>query len=152
MTRVLCWRDDCKFLANGSECGCACISLDKDGECENFKDYHDDKEWQTPFWKRMLDREHNKECRVEYLGKEIETGGRIFYIESNSYYASLTDKETGLNVGNLAQLNENADIIGKINEAAKKYAPVTDLPVAAYDGKTRKFTYPDEERSENGKS
>ena len=123
-------------------CGCALISLDEDGECESFEDYHNDKEWQTPFWKRMLDRERNQECRVKYIGKEIETGGRIFYIESNSYHASLTDKETGLACGDMAQLNENVDIVGKITEAAKKFTSVMELPVAEYDEKTRKFSYP----------
>lgn len=152
MTRVLCWRDDCKYLSNGSECGCACISLDEDGECENFEDYHNDKEWQVPFWKRMLDRERNRECRVKYIGKEIEMGGRIFYIESNSYYAGLTDKDTGLNCGNIAQLNENVDIIGKITEAAKKYTSVMELPVAEYDNKSQKFTYPDDESEEAEKA
>ena len=144
MTKVLCWKDECKYLTDGSVCGCAVISLDEDGECETFEDYHNDKEWQTPFWKRMLDRERNQECRVKYIGKEIETCGRIFYIESNSYYAALTDKETGLRCGDMAQLNENVDIVGKITEAAKKYTSVMELPVAEYDEKTRKFSYPEE--------
>ncbi len=148
MTKVLCWKDECKYLTDGCVCGCAVISLDEDGECENFEDYHNDKEWQTPFWKRMLDRERNQECRVKYIGKEIETGGRIFYIESNSYYASLTDKETGLLCGTMAKLNENVDIVGKIKEAAKKYTSVMDLPIAVYDEKTHKFSYPDEESEE----
>ena len=145
MTKVLCWKDECKYLTDGSVCGCALISLDEDGECENFKDYHDDKEWQTPFWKRMWDRERKQECRVKALGKELEIGGRVFYIESNSYYASLTDKETGWICGDIARLNENDDIIGKITESAKKYTSVMELPIAEYDEKSRKFTYPDEE-------
>ena len=148
MTRVLCWRDDCKYLTDGSVCGCAVISLDEDGECESFEDYHDDEVWQTPFWKRMLALESKKECREKYLGKELEFGGRIFYIESNSYHASLTDKETGLACGSVAQLNENVDIVGKINEAAKKYTSVMELPVAVYDEKTRKFSFPSEEIEE----
>ena len=90
----------------------------------------------------MLDRENKRECRVKYLGKKIETGGRIFYIESNSYYATLTDKETGLDCGTMAQLNENADIVGKITKAAKNCTSVMELPIAEYDKKTRKFSYP----------
>ena len=97
----------------------------------------------------MLDRERNQECRVKYLGKELEIGGRIFYIESNSYYARLTDKETGFKCGDMARLNENDNIIGRIVELAKKYKPFTDLPIAEYDEKTRKFSYPEEE-SEGG--
>jgi hypothetical protein len=145
MTKALCWKDECKYLTDGSVCGRAVISLDEDGECENFEDYHDDAEWQTPFWKRMFDRERNQECRVKYIGKEIETGGRIFYIEINGYYASITDKETGLKCGDMAQFDDNVDIVGKIKEAAKKYTSVMDLPIAVYDEKTRKFSYPDEE-------
>lgn len=148
MTTVLCWRDDCKFLKDGSVCGCPSISIDEDGRCELFADYHDDEEWQTPFWKRMLDRENKRECRVKYFGKELETGGRIFYIESNSYYARLTDKETGLACGSMAQLNENVDIVSKITEAAKKYTSVMALPIAEYDFKTRKFTYIDGEQTD----
>jgi hypothetical protein len=75
------------------------LNLDEDGECEDFEDYRNDTEWQTPFWKRMLDRERNREVRVQYKGKEFETGGRVFYIDSNSYFATLTDKETGLACG-----------------------------------------------------
>ena len=145
MTTVFCNRCDCRYLKGGMECGCTSISLDEDGECEDFEDYHKDKEWQTPFWKRMLDRERNQECRVKYLGKEIEVGGRIFYIDNNQYYATLTDKETGLACGNMARLNENDDIIGKITELSKKYKLVTELPIAEYDEKTHKFSYPIEE-------
>lgn len=145
MTSILCWKDNCKYQGNGSVCSCAQISIDEDGECEAFKDYHDDAEWQKVFWKRMLDRDLNKECRVKYLGKEIEIGGRFFFIEDKSYYAHLTDKETGLGCGSMAHLNENVDIVGKIKEKAKEYSPVTDLPIALYDEKRQKFSYPSKE-------
>ena len=149
MTKVLCWKDECKYLTDGSVCGCALISLDEDGECETFEDYHNDKEWQTPFWKRMLDRERNQECRVKALGKKIEVGGRTFFMESRGYYAHLTDAETGLICGDLARLNENDDLVDKIKKKAEEYTPVMDLPMAIYDAKTRKFSYPEEE-SEGG--
>ena len=145
MTTVYCNNSECKYLKDGMECSRAMLNLDEDGECEDFEDYHNDKEWQTPFWKRMWDRERKQEFRVKALGKELEIGGRVFYIESNSYYASLTDKETGLICGDIARLNENDDIIGKITESAKKYTSVMELPIAEYDEKSRKFTYPDEE-------
>ena len=145
MTTIICWRDDCKYQKTGSECDLGCISINEDGECECFRDYHDDVEWKKAFWKRMLDRERNLECRVRYLGKELEFGGRIFYVENRSYYAHLTDKETGLLCGSIAELNENADIVGKIKEKAKDYSPVTDLPIAVHDEKNRKYIYPKEE-------
>ena len=148
MTNVLCWRDDCKYLTDGSECGCPCISLDEDGQCENFADYREEAEWKEVFWKRMLDRDRNQECRVKALGKKIEVGGRIFFIESRGYYANLTDAETGMICGDLARLNENDDIVGKIKKKAEEYTPVMDLPMAIYDAKTRKFSYPEEEREE----
>ena len=144
MSTIYCNNSECKYLKDGMECDRAFISLDEDGECEDFEDYHDDKEWQTPFWKRMFDRENKRECRVKALGKELEVGGRTFYVDSNSYYATLTDKETGLACGNVARLNENDDIIGKISECAKKYKLVTELPIAEYDEKTHKFSYPEE--------
>jgi hypothetical protein len=93
----------------------------------------------------MWDRERKQEVRVEYKGKELEVGGRIFYVDSNSYYATLTDKETGLACGNMSRFNEDADLIGKIAECAKKYALVTELPIAVYDEKSHKFSYPNEE-------
>lgn len=145
MTTVYCNNSECKYLKDGMECGRIMLNLDEDGECEDFEDYHDDKEWQTPFWKRMFDRERKKEVRVEYKGKELEVGGRIFYVDSNSYYATLTDKETGLACGNMSRFNEDADLIGKIAECAKKYALVTELPIAEYDEKSHKFSYPNEE-------
>ena len=149
MTTVLCWRDDCKFLKDCSVCGCSSISIDEDGRCELFADYHDDEEWQTPFWKRMLDRENKREVRVKCFGKKIEMSGEVFFIEDNSYHANITENDTGLACGNMAQLNENVDIIGKIKEAKKKYTSVMDLPIAEYDEKSRKFSYPNEE-SEGG--
>jgi hypothetical protein len=51
----------------------------------------------------------------------------------------------------VAQLNENVNIVGKINEAAKKCTSVMELPIAVYDEKTRKFSYPDEESEEENK-
>ena len=42
--------------------------------------------------------------------------------------------------------------VGKIKEKAKEWSPLMDLPIALYDEKSRKYSYPDEERSENGKS
>ena len=152
MTTVYCNNSECKFLKNGVVCDRTNLSLNEDGECEIFEDYHNDPEWQTVFWKRMFDRERNIACRVEYVGKELEFGGRVFYVEDRQYYARLTDKETGLKVGTLADINENVDIVGKIKEKAKEWSPLMDLPIALYDEKSRKYSYPDEERSENGKS
>ena len=151
MTTVYCNNSECKYLKDGMECGRIMLNLDEDGECEDFEDYHDDKEWQTPFWKRMIDGERKKEVRVEYKGKELEVGGRIFCVDSNSYYATLTDKETGLDCGKMSMFNEDADRIGKITEAAKEYTSVMNLPIAVYDEETHKFSYPDEE-SEGGES
>lgn len=145
MTKVLCWRDDCKYLSVGSACGRASISIDEDGECECFADYHDDAEWQNVFWKRMRDRERNQECRCEALGKKLEMGGRVFYVEDRSYYAAITDEETGLIVGDIARLNENDDIIGKIKKEAAKWTPVLELPIALYDDENRKFIYVEDE-------
>ena len=150
MTTVYCNNSDCRYLKNGMECDRAMISLDEDGECEDFEDYRDGDEWQTPFWKRMLDPERKKEVRVQYKGKEVEVGGRIFYVDSNSYFAVLTDKETGLACRTLNELNENVDLLGKIEECAKKYALVTELPIAEYDEKSRKFSYPEEATDERG--
>lgn len=151
MTTVYCNNTECKFIKDGMICDRAMLNLDEDGECEDFEDYRDAPEWQKVFWKRMLDRERNRQCRVECRGKEIEMGGLIFCIDSNSYYATLTEKETGLICGIMAQLNENADIIGKVKERKKDYSPLMELPIALYDEETRKFSYPEEERSENGK-
>ena len=143
MTNIWCYRDDCKHLKDGNVCGCSYIKIDADGECEDFIDYREETEWQEVFWKRMFDRDRNQEFRVKALGKKIEVGGRIFFIESRWYYANLTDAETGLTCGNLARLNENDDIVGKIKKKAEEYTPVLDLPVATYDNKTRKFSYPE---------
>ena len=146
MTRILCWKDDCKYQTAGSVCDCAQISIDEDGECECFRDYHDDVEWKSVFWKRMYDRKNKRECRVRSLGKKLEFGGRSFYIESNSYYAKLTDKETGLLCGDLSQINENVDVVGKIKKAAENFTPVLELPQAIYDEKTEIFIYLEEEK------
>ena len=145
MTTVYCNNSECKYLKDGLECSRAMLSLDEDGECEDFEDYRNDTEWQKVFWKRMFDRENKRECRVAYHGKELMVGGRIFYVDSNSHYAILTDKETGFACGDIARLNENDDIIGKITEMEKKYCLVTELPIAEYDEKTRKFSYPNVE-------
>lgn len=146
MTRVLCWRDECKYLSDGSVCSCGCISIDENGECENFEDYRNDAEWRNVFWKRMFDKERKQECRVQALGKKLEIGGRAFFIESRSYHTTLTDEETGMACGSLAHLNENVDIIGKIAAKAMGFIPVLNLPIAVYDEKSRSFSYPGEER------
>ena len=148
MTYILCWRDDCKYLIDGSACGCAQISIDEDGECECFEDYHEDAEWQNVYWKRMLDKERKQECRVKALGKKLEMGGRAFFIEDRSYHATLTDEETGLACGTIAHLNENVDIIGKIKERAKQFISVLELPIAVYCEKSRKFIYEEIEGEE----
>ena len=142
MTNILCWRDDCKHLTDGSVCGCDCISIDEDGECENFADYHEEAEWREVFWKRMLDRERNQECRVKALGKKHEICGRTFFTENIGVFASVTDAETGLIVGDLDRLDEN--LVENVKQKAGEWSPITDLPVATYDNKTRKFSYPEE--------
>lgn len=149
MTQILCWRDDCKFLQDSSVCGCAQISIDEDGECECFTDYRETEEWQNIFWKRMLDPKLKKECRVKARGKKLEMCGRVFFIEDRGYYANITDEETGLSCGSVAQLNENVDVIGKIKEKAKEYTSVLTLPIAIYNRAKRTFSYPNEE-SEDG--
>ena len=66
---VYCGNDECKWN-QGYECNRGVISLDYDGECEDFESYLDDAEWHKPYWKRLVDRETNQVYRVLALAKD----------------------------------------------------------------------------------
>ena len=54
----------------------------------------------------------------------------------------MTDAITGMSSGTIAFAEDN---IAKIDEAARRAeVPLDDLPVATYDGISRKFTYVEE--------
>lgn len=143
--QVMCWTDECKFALNGY-CSLNELTIDEDGECGCFESYFDSPEWNTPFWKRMIDRDNNRICRVQFCGKEIEVKGRKFFVEDRSAFASVTDAKTGLRCSNL---NELEDRIDKIIEIGDKVEPLLEsLPIAKYDEKTRKFTYESEKGGE----
>lgn len=135
---IFCRVDDCTYQENG-DCKREYISLSEDGECECCKSYLDTDEWKKPFYKRMMDKENKCVCRVMYYGKEIEICGRVFFVESRSEYAYLTDAITGMGIGTAEFVRENFD---KIIEAEKKVGvPLGDLPIAEYDEVSRTFEY-----------
>lgn len=135
---VACWQVDCAYNENGW-CIAKTISVDEDGQCEKYKCYLDLPTWKTPFWKRMLDKDNNCLCCVQYYGKEIEIEGRKFFAESRSEYADLTDEITGMRSGTIAFIEDNFD---KVIEAANKVdVPLSELPIAIYDEVKRVFTY-----------
>jgi len=141
---IFCGADDCRYIECGL-CKRGDISISEDLECEDYESYLDTEEWNKPFWKRMLDKDNNRICRVEYYGKEIEIKGRKFFKESRSEYAHLTDAITGMHSGTIAFVEDN---IVKIEEAAKKVEiPLEELPIATYDEHTRTFIY---EKTEKG--
>lgn len=143
---VGCWNENCKYHEHGW-CKSEHIVIGEDRDCETFEDYHEEEEWKTPFWKRMFDCDTAKNARVKFYGKEIEVHGRIFFVESKSDYATVTDKETGLSCGEFHKLDEER--VKKINERAKRWCPIEELPIAQFDSKTRKliFETEGEERS-----
>ena len=133
---VYCDNDECKWNQN-YECNRGVISLDCDGECEDFESYLDDAEWQKPYWKRLVDRETNQVYRVLFHGKEIEIKGVKFFVDVSNEYASATEETTGLNCGSRGELERRID---KIIENLTKFnlPPLDTLPVGEYDKKTRK--------------
>jgi hypothetical protein len=138
---VWCDCQECKYNEEG-QCIGEVICLDQDGECEDFESYLEEKEWQTPYWKRMLDRDNNRVCRVQYYGNEFEVKGRKFYVDFKGEYSSVTDGETGLACGRKSEIESRID---KISKAAQSVKPrLEELPIATYNDKTRKFTYESE--------
>jgi|GEM_PF-1697510 len=143
--KIFCRVDDCRYQETGF-CKRGNISINEDFECEEYESYLDTEEWQKPFWKRMLDKEHSRICRVKYYGKEIEIEGRKFFVESKNDYAFITDAATGYACGKRAFVEERID---KIIEAANKVeVPLSELPIAVYDEVERVFTY----EAEGGKA
>lgn len=134
---VYCQSDDCRYYKDG-ECDRRIISLDCDNECEDYESYHDDAEWQKPFWKRMRDPKTKQIFRVLYYGKEVEVNGRKFFVESTSSYAFATDAITGLGA---CQQEDLPKRIEKILEAVAKLdiPPLESLPIGEYDGKTQRI-------------
>lgn len=140
---MIVWCDsyECKYCEEG-QCKAEVIFIDEDNECRDFESYLEEKEWQTPFWKRMLDRDNNRVCRVQYYGKEFEVKDRKFYVESKSEYATVTDGETGLSVGTKCEIQKFIDKIIKLTLTIEP--KLEDLPIATYNDKTRKFTFESE--------
>lgn len=135
---VLCEAYDCRYNSVG-KCCCGVIGINEDCECEEYESYLDMEEWRKPFWKRMKDDDNNCICRVRYYGKEIEVKGRKFFIESKSVFANTTDAITGFGCGQRVAIAERID---KIIEMANKVdTPLSELPIATFDEKTRKFSY-----------
>ena len=140
---MIVWCDsyECKYCEEG-QCKAEVIYIDEDQDCREFESYLDEKEWQTPFWKRMLDRDNNRACRVQYYGNELEVKGRKFYVDYQGECSNVTDRETGLSCGSKFELEKRID---RIIELAPTIEPkLEDLPIATYNDKTRKFTYESE--------
>lgn len=144
---IFCRVDDCRWLDDGF-CKRGDISIGEDFECEDYESYLDTQEWKKPFYKRMLDNDNNRKCRVQYYGKEIEIKGRKFFVESRSNYALLTDAITGMSCGTIAFAKDN---IAKIDEAARRIdISLDELPIATYNEFSRKFTYEQELKGGEG--
>jgi hypothetical protein len=143
--KVFCNRYDCQYQNEG-ECCAEIISIDEDGECEDYESYLDQKEWQTPYWKRMIDRNKNQMCRVKWYGQEFEFNGRKFYVDEKGDYVLVTDGATGMSVGQRRCLEERIEKI--IEFAPTIEPPLEGLPIATYDQKTRTFTYESEVEGE----
>ena len=142
--RVYCEACDCVCNSEGL-CDVESISLDEDCQCRDYENYRKAKEWQSPFWKRMLDKDsNNRICRVRYYGKRIEVNERVFFVESREKYAILTDEITGMSAGSFDNIQKNFD---RVVEAARKVdVPLLELPIAIYDENSRIFHYEDERR------
>jgi hypothetical protein len=134
--RVYCDLDTCRYNKN-YECYRGTISLDCDGECQDFESLYDDPEWQKPYWKRLLDRDTKQIYRVLFHGKEIEIKGRKFFVDVNSDYATATEETTGLSCGSRCDLEERIDKIIE-NIAKCNLPPLETLPIGEYDEKTRR--------------
>lgn len=144
---MIVWCDsyECKYCQEG-QCEAEVIYLDEDHDCRDFESYLEEKEWQTPFWKRMLDRDNNQVCRVQYYGNEFEVKGKKFYVEYKGEYTTVTDGETGLSCGSKCELEKRIDRIIELIPTIKP--PLEELPIATYNTATRKFTYKSEVEGE----
>lgn len=144
---MIVWCDcyECRYCEEG-QCQAEVVYLDEMRECREFESYFDEKEWQTPFWKRLLDKNNNRIFRVRYYGKEFEVKGRKFYVENKSNYASVTDGETGLSCGSKFEIEKRINQIIKIAPTVEPH--LEEIPVATYDDKTRTFTYESEVQGE----
>lgn len=139
---VSCWREDCTYCRDGY-CLQEYLTIDEYGECTDFERVYDTDEWQKPFWKRMLDKDNNRVCRVKYFGKEVEIEGVKFFVESRSAFANATEETTGFSAGGISDV---PGIIEKIKELLPQAVPALDkLPIATYNEITRKFTYEEKE-------
>ena len=135
---ILCRVEDCRYMECGF-CKQGDISISEDLECEDYESYLDTEEWKKTFWKRMKDDDNKCACRVKYYGKPIEINGRIFFAESKSEYARLTDELTGYSSGTKAFIKDNFDKLLEL--ASKVEEPLHELPIATYDEQKRVFTY-----------
>jgi hypothetical protein len=115
------------------------ISLDCDGQCGDYEDYRDDKEWQTPYWKRLMCRDPKQAVRCLFHGKEIEIGGIKFFVDVKGDYTYATEKTTGLSAGRVGELENR---IEKIRLSIEKcdFPPLDTLPIGEYDEKTGKVS------------
>lgn len=143
--KVFCNRYDCQYQNEGV-CIAAIVCIDEDGECEKYESYLDKKEWQNPYWKRMIDKNNNRICRVKYYGREFELKGRKFYVDEKGECAGVTDGATGYLCGRRFCLEERIDKI--IELASTITPPLEELPIATYDPDTRTFTYESESDTE----
>ena len=132
MVDVFCDDTNCRWYQEGC-CGRCVINI-CDGECEDFEDYHDDIEWQTPYWKRMGS--VGKQYKVKFFGKKIERDGIVFFVDTNSEYATCTEEASGLSAGCLCDLNE--ELVEKIKSWLATdhpdLPPLDSLPEGAYRG------------------
>lgn len=144
---MIVWCDsyECKYCEEG-QCKAEVICLDEDHDCRDYESYLEEKEWQAPYWKRMLDKKNNRVCRVKYYGNEFEVKGRKFYVDYKSEYATVTDGETGLSCGSRCEIEKRIDRI--IELAPTVEPPLEELPIATYDDRTRTFTYESEVEGE----
>lgn len=140
---IFCRVDDCRYQETGF-CKRGDISINEAFECEDYESYLDTEEWGKPFWKRMLDKDNDRICRVKYYGKEIEIEGRNFFADTRSEYALLTEALTGMRCGTIDYVRNN---FAQVVESANKVdIPLQSLPIATYDENTRTFTYEETEK------
>ena len=130
MTDVFCDNAYCKWNQGGC-CVLDVISI-CDGECEDFEDYHDDIEWQTPYWKRMGT--VGKQYKVKYFGKRIEIGEIAVFVDTKQEDAMCTEETSGLGAGCLCDLNEERveKIKSRLATNPQDLPPLESLPTAVY--------------------
>lgn len=135
---VFCENDSCRWNENFNCCR-SVISLDCDGQCEDYEDYRNDKEWQTPYWKRLMCRDSKQAVRCLFHGKEIEIGGIKFFVDVRGDYAYATEKTTGFTACRVGELENR---IEKIRLSIEKcdFPPLDTLPIGEYDKKTGKVS------------